>query len=54
MDWNSLRVDGMRPSGLVGNHVHLLGSAEIVSSILVKTRICIRFFRNGKRENVSK
>ena len=30
-----------RPSGLVGNHVHILNSAKVVSSILFKTRICI-------------
>ena len=30
----------LRPSGLVGNHVHL-HNAEVVSSIVVKTRICI-------------
>ena len=35
---------------LVGDHVHLPASAEVVSSILVKTIICVLFFRDGKRE----
>ena len=47
-DWQPYPVDPY--SAICDIHT----SAEVVSSILTITRIIILFFRNGKRENVSK
>ena len=43
-------IIGRRPNGLVGNHVHRL-SAEVLSSILVKSIICVLSSVTGKKRD---